>query len=49
MQVSEKEKKLIEILREWAIPYGTVPFWLYFQDNVMYRVVKKGEEESRLL
>lgn len=44
--ITLKEEKLIESLRQIAIPYGEVVIRLFYQDGVVVRMVIEDKKES---
>ena len=46
MNITDKEQKLIEYLREQGMPFGEMVIRLFFQDNVIVRMVIEDKKES---
>jgi len=46
LDITEKELKLIEYLREERLPFGEMVIRLFFQDNVIVRIVIEDRKES---
>ncbi len=44
--ITPKEEKLIESLRQIDIPYGEVVIRLFYQDNVIVRMVIEDKKPS---
>jgi len=48
-EVTDKELKFIEKLRDMAIPYGEVLLRLSYQDSTIVRIVIEDKKESMKL
>jgi len=45
-EITQKEQKLLEYLRQTGIPFGEVVIRFFFQDNVVVRMVIEDKKES---
>ncbi len=46
-EITDKEKAVIQYLRETSIPYGEVVIRFFFQDGVIVRAVEEDKKPSR--